>query len=46
MLKYRHDGSYPLDDIYNNFLKPHGLDKNETFLRNDLLPTLLKTLGT
>ncbi|OXA59746.1 Fatty acyl-CoA hydrolase precursor, medium chain [Folsomia candida] len=41
----RHDGSYPLDDIYNNFLKPHGLDKNETFLRNDLLPTLLKTLG-
>jgi len=41
----RHDGSYPLDDIYNNFLKPHGLDKNETFLKNDLFPTLLKTLG-
>ncbi len=41
----RHDGSYPLDDIIINFIKPHELDKNETFLRNDLFPTLLKTLG-
>jgi len=41
----RHDGSYPLDDIYHNYLVPNGLDKNETFLRNDLFPTLLKSLG-
>jgi hypothetical protein len=41
----KHDGSFPLDDIYNNYIKPHGLDKNETFLKNDMLPTLLKNLG-
>jgi hypothetical protein len=41
----RHDGSFPLDDIYNNYIIPKGLDKNETFIRNDLMPTLLRALG-
>lgn len=25
----RHDGSFPLDDIYNNYIKPNGMDTNE-----------------
>jgi len=41
----RHDGSFPLDDIYNNFIVPNELDKNETFIRNDLLPHLIEALG-
>jgi len=41
----RHDGSYPLNDIYNDYLKPNGLDKNETFIKNDMMPTLLRNLG-
>jgi len=41
----RHDGAYPLDDIYNNFIKPNGFHKNETYLKNELLPFLLKVLG-
>jgi hypothetical protein len=41
----RHDGAYPLDDIYNDFIKPNGFHKNETYIKNELLPFLLRILG-
>jgi len=41
----RHDGSYPLDDIYNNFIKPNGHHENATYLKNEMLPYLLSVLG-
>jgi len=41
----RHDGSYPLDDIYNNFILPNGHHENATYLKNEMLPYLLSVLG-
>lgn len=41
----KHDGTFALDDIVTNFILPNELDKNETYMRNELLPNLLKNLG-
>ncbi len=31
--------------MYNNFIEPHGLVHNETFLRNQFIPIMLNALG-
>jgi len=40
----RHDGSFAFEDIYRKFIVANGYLNNATFLRNDLLPTLMKSL--
>jgi len=39
----RHDGSFPAEDIYQDFIAPNGLESNTSFVRNDLIPFLLET---
>jgi hypothetical protein len=42
----KHDGSYPLDDIYTYYLKPNGHLEDPNYMRNEMLPELLTMLGT
>jgi len=41
----KHDGSYPLDDIYVYYLEPNGLLEDENYMQNEMLPELLAMLG-
>ena len=40
-----HEGSYVFADVYNDFFVPNGLQNNETFLRNDIIHSLMKVVG-
>jgi len=41
----KHDGSYPLDDIYVYYLEPNGHLEDENYMQNEMLPELLGMLG-
>jgi len=41
----RHDGSYVLGVFYNRFIKHNNLTEDVTFLRTDLVPSVLRALG-
>ena len=40
-----HEGSYVFADVYNDFIVPNGLQNDETFLRNDIIHSLMKVVG-
>ena len=41
----KHDGSYPLDDIYVYYLEPNGHLNDANYMQNEMLPELLTMLG-
>lgn len=41
----RHDGTYVLGVVYQRFLDANGLVDDPHFLINDLIPTMLHSLG-
>jgi carboxylesterase type B len=40
----RHDGSYPLDDLYLDYLLPSGKLDDPEYVRNDMLREMLETM--
>ena len=40
-----HEGSYVFGDVYNDFLVPNNLADNQTFLRYDIIHSLMKVVG-
>jgi carboxylesterase type B len=41
----KHDGSYVLGVVYNRFLKDNNLTEDATFLENEMIPSILRSLG-
>ena len=39
-----HEGSYVYGVVYNDFMEPNNLTKNETFLRYDIIHTLMQVV--
>lgn len=45
MSSTKHDGSYVLGVFYNRFLKVNGNENNATYLRTQLIPSILRALS-